>query len=441
MTTVLAGPDRLRGRRVQWSLVPLLTAGVLLLVPDLDLVHALVVLFLAMAVASLLIAPRGLVVARTFVVGYLVLQFPVRALFLLTAPKERPPLYAELAPGTGLEPALAQALAQSCAGLAVMLLAYCLVPRKRTEVKTVVGASLRRVPLLWLLGVAVLLLPVEVKGAAAGAVGGSFLLSLPGLAACGAAAAVSYAFVQEPGRHLVPFALCLGYVAARVSLLHSKLGLLGCLLALIIGFAAREREQGRRRPVPWRGAVVLVLAVLGALVVFAVSSGRNRGQDLSGVISQGSEAAVSRSYGVDALVASNEHLKAGAAPLHGSSFLDLATSWIPRGLWPDKPRSFSIRFGEEVFSFSHSAGNEFFAPSYSGEWLLNFGLVGLLVGWAVFGVVLARVDAIGSLGHRMLWLVPAVHMVEGSVVAQLWLALPFVLGGYAVLRATRPDHP
>lgn len=421
-------------RATGWLLLPVACLLFVLLVPTLDRVHGLVVLFFAISAASLLMAPRGLAVARTWVVGYLVLQFPARTLFLLTAPKERPPLFAELSPGVGLEPALATALLQSCAGLAVMLLAYRLVPRPRKEQSRVVTAvALRRAPLLKILALAALLLPVEVAAASSNAAGGSFIYSLPGLVASGAAAAACYAVVQHPRQHFLSAALGLAYAGARVNLLHSKLALLGCLVALLVAFAGREQERRGGRSMTLRGAAVLLTTGVAALTVFAVSSGRTRGQDATGSVFQGGSAAVSRSYGVDALVASNAYLDAGHRHMHGQSFLDLATSWVPRNLWPDKPRSFSIRYGEEVFSFSHSVGSEFFAPSYSGEWLLNFGLVGLLAGWALFGVVLAKVDALPSLPHRTLWLVPLVHMVEGSVVAQLWLALPFVLGGYAVL--------
>jgi hypothetical protein len=433
-------------RATGWLLLPIACVLFLLVVPTLDPVHNLVVVFFAVSAASLLRAPRGLAVARTWVVGYLVLQFPARTLFLLTAPKERPPLFAELSPGVGLEPALATALFQSCAGLAVMLLAYRLVPRPGKErARVVTAASLRRGSLVRILAVAALLLPVELSTASSSASGGGFIVSLPGLFASGAAAAVCYAVVQQPRRYFVTAVLALVYAGVRVSLLHSKLALLGCLVALLVGFAAREQERRGGRSMTVRGAAVLLATAVAALTVFAVSSGRTRGQDATGSVFQGGSAAVSRSYGVDALVASNAYLDAGHPQMHGQSFVDLATSWVPRSLWPDKPKSFSIRYGEEVFSFSHSVGSEFFAPSYSGEWLLNFGFIGLLAGWAIFGVILAKVDAVPSLAHRTLWLVPLVHLVEGSIVAQLWLALPFVLGGYAVLgrpvRATRRGRP
>ncbi|MCW2779518.1 MAG: hypothetical protein JWN17_3243 [Frankiales bacterium] len=414
--------------------VPTATLGGVLATEGSDPVRLATWAFLVAAVAGLALAPRGLLAARTWVIGYLVLQFPVRALFLLSSPKESPPLFAELSPGVGLEEALRTALLQSLLGLAVMLLVYALVRRPRdVQAQLVIGAELRGARLAWLLVVAVLLLPVELAVADSSSSGGGFILSMPGLAAAGASAAVVYAFAQAPRRHLVAFLLVVGYSCARVTLLHSKLSLLGCLVALLLSMAARERRRLPARSVTGRGLVVVLAGTVLALGVFAVSSGRSQGQTLPGAVGQGGEAVVSRSYGIDALVASDAYLDAGRPSLHGETFSELAYSWVPRQLWPGKPRSFSIRFGEDVFSFSHSVGSEFFAPSYSGEWLLNFGLVGLLVGWALFGLLLAQVDGMASLVHRALWIISLTHLVEGSLVAQAWLAAPFVAGGYWVL--------
>jgi hypothetical protein len=397
--------------------------------------YQLAVLFLAVAVAVMLLAPRGLVSARTWVVGYLVVQFPVRGLFLLTAPKERPPIYAEFSPGVGLEHALVQALVQSLVGLALLAAAYLVaLPRRRASAPPVVDVDLRSLRVYVLLLVAVLLLPLEAGTAGSSGTGGGFIVSLPGLMASGAAAAASYAFVQAPRQHLLPFLLALGYAGMRVVLLSSKLSLLACVVAIVISLTARSAHQHSRRSHAVRGLVVVLVAGLLAAYIFAVASGRDRNHGVVETLTEGAAAAVSRSYGADALMATNAHLDAGAQQLNGATFVEVAYSWVPRAVWPGKPKSFSIRFGEDVFSFSTGVGSEFFAPSYSGEWVLNFGTFGLLVGWLLFGLLLAWVDAMRSIAHRMLWLVPVVHLVEGSVVAQFWLAAPFLLGGYWVLR-------
>lgn len=437
-------PPPAEGSRSGWLLalvptvlVPLACAALLVRFGGLRGVDLAAVVFLVAAVAVALIGPRGLVSARTWVIGYLVVQFPVRALFLLTAPKERPPIYAEFSPGVGLEAALVKALLQSLLGLLVLGAAY-LLARPRATARRVPRFDAVLVPgrTVGLLLVAAALLPIE-GGPSTGA-GGGFILSMPGLAASGAAAAICYAFVQAPRRYAVLFVLALAYTASRVMMLSSKMALLSCVVAIVISLTGRAQRRTGRVPVV-RGLVVVLVGVLVALYVFAVSSGRSEGKGFADSLSEGTAAAVSRSYGVDAVMASNAHLDAGAEPLHGSSFIEVFYSWVPRAVWPDKPRSFSIRFGEEVFSFSSGVGSEFFAPSYSGEWLLNFGTIGLLLGWTLFGVLLARVDAMPSVAHRTLWLVSLVHLVEGSVVAQLWLAGPFILGGYWVLRRLPED--
>ncbi|MGB8650867.1 MAG: hypothetical protein WCD35_09420 [Mycobacteriales bacterium] len=412
--------------------VPVVCVALLLRAAGLDVVQQLVWAFLALAVLVMLVAPRGLVSARTWVVGYLVLQFPVRALFLLTAPTERPPIYALFSPGVGMEAALAKALLQSLIGLALLAAAYLVAsPRDAASRAPVYGATLRSRRVLALLLVGGLLLPLEARGVSGGS---AFLLSMPGLAASGAAAAVCYSFVQRPLFYLWEFALAIAYTATRVTLLSSKMAVLACVVALVIGAVGRAHGRRPGRSAALSAVVLLLLGGVVAMYVFAVASGRDRGRGFVDTVSQGTSAAVSRSYGVDALMASNAHLDDGARPLYGASMVELASSWVPRALWPDKPKSFSIRFGEEVFAFSPGVGTEFFAPSYSGEWVLNFGTLGLLVGWVLFGLALARVDMIPSLAHRTLWLVSMVHLVEGSFVAQFWLAAPFIVGGYWALR-------
>lgn len=428
---------RRRGRWPVWLgvvLVPVGCATAVRAVNGTDPVELVVVAFLAVAAGGLLLSPRGVVSARTWVLGYLVLEFPVRALFLLTAPLERPPIYDAYSPGVGLEGALVRAMLEALVGLIVMLAAYWLAaPRSPAARRFRTTADVRVGRAYALLGLAALLLPVELVGSDHTTSGGGFIVSLPGLAAAGVAAVVCYAFVQSPGRYGGVFVATLGYTGARVLLLHSKLAMLACLVATVVSLVALSGRGRSRTAAVIRSVAVLAIGTLVASYVFAIAAGRTDGKGVHESVSAGVSAAVSRSYGVDAVVASDAHLAAGAPQLHGSTLSELVYSWVPRAVWPGKPKSFSVRFGEEVFAFSSLAGTSFFAPSYSGEWLLNFGLPGLVVGWLLFGLALGRIDALRSLPHRVLWAIAAVHLVEGSVVAQFWLAAPFLLGGYLVL--------
>jgi hypothetical protein len=219
------------------------------------------------------------------------------------------------------------------------------------------------------------------------------------------------------------------------------LALLAAVAGLAVGFAVSSGERQRSSRILRMAAVTLV-SVLVALLVFAASIPSNGGgAGALGEFGKGASAVVSRSYGIDSLMVSNYYLNTGGERLNGDSLTDVLTSWIPRALWPEKPLSFSQQFGEEVFYFSPLAGESFFAPSYPGEWLLNFGTIGLLVGWLLLGILLGRVDSMPSIPHRVLWLTVCVHVIEGSLVAQFWLAVPFLLGGYLVAEAEPEPVP
>lgn len=409
-------------------LAPITGLVVVIAFPPLTDVGLLLVGVIAVALVVLLLPPTGLTMAKTWTVGYLLVQFPIRSIFLLSRPvKEPPPIYRLYVPGVGGDTLLREALSQILVGLLVLAAAYLVTVRlSQTGRPVQPDASLRRGWLYALLALAVLGLPAEM------ATGAMFLITLPGLFAAGAGAFVCYVFARHPRRYVVPFILVLCYEVVRVALLHSKLALLAAVAGLAVGFAVSSGQRNQPRRI-LRMTVVTVVSVLVALLVFAASiRGSEGGVGGVGEFGQGVSAVVSRSYGVDALMVSNYYLNTGGERLNGSSLTDLLHSWIPRALWTDKPVSFSQRFGEEIFYFSPLAGESFFAPSYPGEWLLNFGPIGLLAGWLLLGVLLGRVDTMPSIAHRMLWLTVCVHLVEGSLVAQFWLAVPFLLGGYLV---------
>jgi hypothetical protein len=405
--------------------------------------------FGVLAGGVLFLPPRGLAASRTWVVGYLVLQFPVRAVFLLSEPVEPPPIYHAWAPGTGLGPMLTTAMIQIDVALAVLAAAYVTASLRapRRPVVREAGIDGRRFGILFAGALALLL--VEIRSAGGDRTsGGDFVLAIPGLAAAGASAAVCYAFARRPAPNAAFFLAALGYNAVRVLMLGSKLSLLAAVLALIIGFASRSRP-GPRDPGPGgrsgpsqvgrslRSGLVTVVLVLVASYAFAAAVPNSERGAIGPAMAQGATNAVSRSYGVDALLAVNGYLDRGGELQQGASLAGLAWSWIPRPVWPDKPLSFSVQFGEDVFWFSSIAGESFFAPGYFGEWVINWGNIGLVVGALVFGVALAGVDAMASRPRRVLWIIVMVHLVEGSLVAQFWLAAPFLVGGYWVLSRAR----
>ncbi len=93
---------------------------------------------------------------------------------------------------------------------------------------------------------------------------------------------------------------------------------------------------------------------------------------------------VGRFYGTDSFAIVLDSVRAGHPLLMGASLSDLWTWYIPRWLWPGKPLSYSLTFGEDFMSGAEGAGDVYYSPSLPGELYLNFGAVGLPLGG--FGV-------------------------------------------------------
>jgi len=75
----------------------------------------------------------------------------------------------------------------------------------------------------------------------------------------------------------------------------------------------------------------------------------------------------------------------------GSTFLDSAVFWVPRGLWPTKPAGFgtvlTTYFHPGLLRRGHSM-----AALGSGEWYGNFGLWGIALSVPVLAFALTRID-------------------------------------------------
>jgi hypothetical protein len=67
---------------------------------------------------------------------------------------------------------------------------------------------------------------------------------------------------------------------------------------------------------------------------------------------------------------------------YGGTFLDALLFAVPRGIWPEKPRSFSFAIGTLLRTGSDVP------PGYIGEWYINFHLPGILLGMYLMGRLL-----------------------------------------------------
>jgi len=76
----------------------------------------------------------------------------------------------------------------------------------------------------------------------------------------------------------------------------------------------------------------------------------------------------------------------------GNQFLGVVLFWIPRGIWSDKAQDTGVLLGEyRGYGFTNLS-----APLWS-ESLINFGVVGLIVVFLLFGVLVGRLDLAGTL--------------------------------------------
>ncbi len=106
-------------------------------------------------------------------------------------------------------------------------------------------------------------------------------------------------------------------------------------------------------------------------------------------------------------------------PANGETIRDAALSLVPRALWPDKP--ITAGSGELVTTFT---GIQFSEGTSVGighvlEWYVNFGRVGVMLGFIFMGLLLATADrkAAYYLNHRdphhfLLWYLPSLNLLQ-----------------------------
>lgn len=148
-----------------------------------------------------------------------------------------------------------------------------------------------------------------------------------------------------------------------------------------------------RSPVKGRTAGLLAAALI--VSAFALGVMRNGvkfedGAIAFGTFDQQSEASLSSfNAGVQALKVITE---APFMPLaHGSTFVSVVTNAVPRAIWPEKPDPGGVFFtknytGDAWLGFSN------LAPTFLGEFLINFGWAGGVAGFAfVYSSILLTV--------------------------------------------------
>lgn len=166
------------------------------------------------------------------------------------------------------------------------------------------------------------------------------------------------------------------------------------ILFPLLGFLIVRHYCLRR--VKWRMLVALTL--IAAAVFAAGYAYRATGAEASG-FEEGvagyyqnplllMQTMVGRFYGTDSFAIILDSVRGGHPLLMGASLSDLWTWYIPRWLWPGKPLSYSLTFGDEFMSGAEGAGDVYYSPSLPGELYLNFGVLGLPLGGFAVGLFL-----------------------------------------------------
>jgi hypothetical protein len=155
----------------------------------------------------------------------------------------------------------------------------------------------------------------------------------------------------------------------------------------------------------------------------------------------------SRAYDADSFMRVLHATQQGLVPLQwGHSLSDLFIFFIPRAVWAAKPEAFGLEFARLYMPDVQWGAITYVSPSLAGELFLNFHVAGvvagfLLLGWAMSAAfTLARRGGAGAVFLYGYFFLAAVHLVEGSIAAQieffLTSTLP-VLIALSLLRAGR----
>jgi O-antigen/teichoic acid export membrane protein len=245
-----------------------------------------------------------------------------------------------------------------------------------------------------------------------------------GLALClGAALAAIQAWLARPGRVLLATAVVASLVgiAGSIGLATRGAAVATALAALALVIRARR---------PRRRTLIVALVCVVALAATAIALRAVRDYSLYEPTGN-SAASVARTPPLRLLspdLIEFDHLVAleGLVPervdwLDGESLANVPAAFVPRALWPDKPRPLDFRLAEKLHGVGVTSGNPFTLP---GEmwWNLRFG--GAVAGLLLLGMLTG-----------LLW---RLLLERGGAAGELVTA---VLTGYSYLIFTRPLGP
>ena len=133
-----------------------------------------------------------------------------------------------------------------------------------------------------------------------------------------------------------------------------------------------------------------------------------------------------RAYDADSFMRVLHATAHGLVPLQwGHSLQDLFVFFIPRAFWAAKPDAFGLEFARLYMPEVPWGAITYVSPSLAGELFLNFHVIGVLAGFLLLGwalraaITLARGGGPGAVLLYGCFFLAAVHLVEGSIAAQI----------------------
>ncbi|HSP66351.1 MAG TPA: hypothetical protein VLN48_01410 [Bryobacteraceae bacterium] len=187
-------------------------------------------------------------------------------------------------------------------------------------------------------------------------------------------------------RYTLPsYVLLLGAMATFTFVLGNKNEILAALVAGVLAYIGTAR-----RP-KWIG-VGLVLAAgfwfLYAIDLFRAVPLAGLREEVGGRVEEATGVArflTSSNEAYGAHFSMYGVLSAGVEPRFGYSLYALASSVIPRVVWPDRPRDIYLYYSESVGAIQ----NQGYSLHHATGWYLNFGYLGVALGAIIMGLVWA----------------------------------------------------
>jgi hypothetical protein len=213
---------------------------------------------------------------------------------------------------------------------------------------------------------------------------------LLGLKSVATACILAYALaVRGAGRSTLAIVIAgLALTAVWTVLVGSRSALVQIAAGLILIY----QSVGRRIRL-WALALFGVVALALGLVIAASRSGVDIGQVDPGLILIGANPANSEFGAVLTTVGDVRALVPSAEPYRlGSTLTEAVALLVPSWFWPGRPVGAGIWYVERLYSdYADRGGAYAFSPVAEGY--LNFGVLGVIAGFALIGLVIARVGA------------------------------------------------